>query len=198
MSLGSVLVSHVRSAMIAKLRGLPLPVSHPVLSGLRSGVFVTVEAVVRSGGFERREVRGSLGIVEPFRDLAFDTAKIAAGLVLSIPRFTEFDLRRSVIEVTLVEGLREWDGSLDGFEWGREGVYVVAGQRRLVVLPQTMIERRILGGALLRYIESMVGAPEKMYKFFTRIYYELHPEGEVIERELWKSRVIKQFFEVAR
>jgi AMMECR1 domain-containing protein len=198
MSLGSALVSHVRSAMIAKLRGRPLPVSHPVLSGLRSGVFVTVEAVVRSGGFERREVRGSLGIVEPFRDLAFDTAKIAAGLVSSISRFTEFDLRRSVIEVTLVEGLREWDGSLDGFEWGREGVYVVAGQRRLVVLPQTMIERRILGGALLRYVESMVGSPEKMYRFYTRIYYELHPEGEVIERELWKSRVIKQFFEVAR
>ena len=194
MSLGAVLVSHVRSAMVAKLRGLPLPVSHSVLSGLRSGVFVTVEAVVRSGGFERREVRGSLGIVEPFRDLAFDAAKIAAELVLSIPRFTEFDLRRSVIEVTLVEGLREWDGSLDGFEWGREGVYVVAGQRRLVVLPQTMIERRILGGALLRYVESMVGSPEKMYRFYTRIYYELHPEGEVIERELWRSRVIKQFF----
>jgi AMMECR1 domain-containing protein len=184
--------------MVAKLRGLPLPMSHPALSGLRSGVFVTVEAVVRSGGFERREVRGSLGIVEPFRDLAFDTAKIAAELVMSIPRFTEFDLRRSVIEVTLVEGLREWDGSLDGFEWGREGVYVVAGQRRFVVLPQTMIERRILGDALLRYIESMVGAPEEMYRFYTRIYYELHPEGEVIERELWKSRVIKQFFEVAR
>ncbi len=198
MSLGVVLVSHVRSAMVAKLRGLPLPVSHPVLSGLRSGVFVTVEAVVRSGDFERREVRGSLGIVEPFRDLAFDTAKIAAELVLSIPRFTEFDLRRSVIEVTLVEGLREWDGSLDGFEWGREGVYVVAGQRRLVVLPQTMIERRILGDALLRYVESMVGPPEKMYRFSTRIYYELHPEGEVIERALWRSRVIRQFFEVVR
>lgn len=195
---GAVLISHVRSAMVAKLRGLPIPESHPSLSGVRAGVFVTVEAIVRSGGFERREVRGSLGIVEPFRDLAFDSAKIAAKLVLSIPRFTEFDLRRSVVEVTLVEGLREWDGSLDGFGWGREGVYAVAGQRKLVVLPQTMVERRILGEALLRYVESMVGPPEKLYRFSTRIFYELHPEGEVIERELWRSRVIKQFFEVTR
>jgi Uncharacterized conserved protein len=184
--------------MLAKLRGLSLPESHPLLSGMRAGVFVTIEAIVRSGGFERREVRGSLGIVEPYRDLAFDTAKIAAKLVLSIPRFTEFDLRRSVVEVTLVEGLREWDGGLEGFEWGREGVYAVAGQRRLVVLPQTMIERRILGGALLRYVESMVGPPERLYRFSTRIFYELHPEGEVIERELWKSRVIRQFLEVVR
>ncbi|ABL88283.1 AMMECR1 domain protein [Pyrobaculum islandicum DSM 4184] len=198
MSLGQALVSHVRSAMLAKLRGQPLPESHPLLSGMKSGVFVTVEAIVRSGGFERREVRGSLGVVEPFKDLAYDTAKIAAKLVYAIPRFTEFDLRRSVIEVTLVEELREWDGGLAGFEWGREGVYAVAGQRRVVVLPQTMIERKILGEALLRYIESMAGPPERLYRFSTRIFYELHPEGEVIERELWKSRVIKQFLEVVR
>lgn len=196
--LGHDLVSHVRSAMLNKLRDLPVPESHPVLSQLRAGVFVTVESIVRSGGYERREVRGSLGIVEPFKDLAFDSAKVAAKLALSIPRFTEFDLRRSVIEVTLVEGLREWGGDLGSFEWGREGVYVIAGNKKLVVLPQTMIERRLLGPALLRYIESMVGAPERMYKFATRIFYELRPEGEVIERELWKSRVIRQYLEVVR
>ncbi|ACB39023.1 AMMECR1 domain-containing protein [Pyrobaculum neutrophilum] len=198
MSLGQILVSHVRSAMLAKLRGQPLPEAHPVLSGMRSGVFVTVEAIVRSGGFERREVRGSLGVVEPYRDLAYDTAKIAAKLVYSIPRFTEFDLRRSVVEVTLVGALREWDGELEGFGWGREGVYAVSRRGMAVVLPQTMVERRILGDALHRYVESLVGPPERLYRFDTQIFYELHPEGEVIERELWRSRVIRQFLEVVR
>ena len=197
MSLGQALVSHVRSAMVNKLRGLPVPESHPVLSSMRAGVFVTVEAVVRSGGYERREVRGSLGVVEPFKDLAFDSAKIAARLVYSIPRFTEFDLRRSVVEVTLVEGLEVWGGYLGEIYWGRDGVYAVAGDKRLVVLPQTMIERRLLGDALLRYVESMVG-DAKLYKFSTRIFYELRPEGEVIERELWKSRVITQFLQTVR
>ncbi|MGB9706129.1 MAG: AMMECR1 domain-containing protein [Pyrobaculum sp.] len=198
MSLGTELISHVRAAMVSKLRGLPVPETHPTLSRLRLGVFVTVESIVRSGGYERREVRGSLGVVEPFRDLAHDSARVAAKLAMSIPRFTEFDLRRSVIEVTLVEGLRPWDGGLAGFEWGREGVYAVAGDKKMVVLPQTMIERRLIGGALLRYVESMVGAPAELYRFYTRIFYELRPEGEVIERELWKSRVIRQFSEVVR
>jgi len=125
--------------------------------------------------------------------LGHDVARIVAKLAASIPRFTEFDLRRSVIEVTLVEGLSEWDGDLSNFAWGREGVYVEAGERRFVVLPQTIIERRLFGEALLRYVESMGGAGGKLYKFSTRIFYEVRPEGEVIERELWKSRVIKQF-----
>ncbi|MEM4082020.1 MAG: AMMECR1 domain-containing protein, partial [Pyrobaculum sp.] len=30
------------------------------------------------------------------------------------------------------------------------------------------------------------------------IFYELRPDGEVIERELWKSRVFKQYLEVMR
>ncbi|MEZ0320226.1 MAG: AMMECR1 domain-containing protein [Pyrobaculum sp.] len=197
MSLGQLLVSHVRAAMVNKLRGLPVSDSHPVLSSMRAGVFVTVEALVRSGGFERREVRGSLGTVKPFRDLAYDSAKIAAKLVYSIPRFTEFDLRRSVVEVTLVEGLVEWSGDLSEVNWGRDGVYAVLGEKVLVVLPQTMIERRLLGDALLRYVESMVGGA-KLYKFSTRIFYELRPEGEVIERELWKSRVITQFLQTMR
>ena len=198
MSLGAELIAHARSAMLSRLRGLPVPERHPVLSSMRAGVFVAVESIVRSGGYERREVRGSLGTVEPFQDLAYDLAKISAKLVYSIPRFTEFDLRRSVIEVTLVEGLVGWDGSLDGFRWGVEGVYAVSGSRRFVVLPQTMIERRLIGPPLLRYVESMVGVPDKLYKFKTRIFYELRPEGDVIERELWKSRVIRQYLEVMR
>ncbi len=188
---GSVLISHVRSAMLNKLRGFPLPLENPELSRVRAGVFVTLEALVRSGSLERRELRGSLGVVSPMRDLAHDSAKVAARLVKSIPRFSEFDLRRSVVEVTLVEGLTEWDGSLVGFRWGREGVAAEVGGRQLVVLPQTMVERGILGGALLRYVESQLGPPERLFKFSTRIFYELSPGGEVIERELWKNRLVK-------
>jgi len=191
--LGQLLVSHARLSMVHKLRGLVLPEPPEALVGLKYGVFITVEGIVRSGGYERREVRGSLGTVFPIEDLGHDVARIAAKLAVSIPRFTEFDLRRSVIEVTLVEGLSEWDGDLSNFAWGREGVYVESGERRFVVLPQTVIERRLFGEALLRYVESMGGAGGTLYKFSTRIFYEVRPEGEVIERELWKSRVIKQF-----
>jgi len=148
--LGQLLVSHARLSMLHKLRGLALPELPDALLGLKYGVFVTVEGIVRSGGYERREVRGSLGTVFPMQDLGHDVARIAARLAVSIPRFTEFDLRRSVIEVTLVEGLSEWDGDLSNFAWGREGVYVEAGERRFVVLPQTIIERRLFGEALLR------------------------------------------------
>jgi AMMECR1 domain-containing protein len=196
--IGSILVSHVRTAIVHKLRGLPLPEDHPALSGLRLGVFVTVEAIVRSGGFERREVRGSLGLIEPYRNLAYDSAKVAAKLVFAIPRFTELDLRRSVVEVTLVGPLREWSGDWRDLEWGREGVYAVSGRGAVAVLPQTMIERRILGESLLRYIESTTGPPERLYRFATRVFYELHPGGEVIERELWKCRLVRQLLQAAR
>ncbi|MFN3804142.1 MAG: AMMECR1 domain-containing protein [Pyrobaculum sp.] len=177
--------------MVNKLRGLPVPEEHPDLSHIRAGVFISLEALVRSGSLERRELRGSLGVLTPYRNLAYDSAKIAAKLVTSIPRFNELDLRRSVVEVTLVEGLARWDGSLEGFVWGRDGVYAEAGGRGLVVLPQTMVERHVFGSALLRYVESAVGPPERLFKFSTRIFYEVRPMGEVVERELWKNRLLK-------
>lgn len=186
---GRRLISLVRSSMQRKIRGLPPP-SDDVLLKYRAGVFVTVEFIVRSGGWERREVRGSLGVVEPVKDLAHDASRIAAKLALSIPRFSEMDLRRSIMEVTLVEGLREASlDSLASLKWGVEGVYVPPN---FVVLPQSMLERRLIGEPLARYVASSVGAPEKVYVFGTQIFYELRPEGEVIERELWRSRIIPQ------
>ncbi len=187
---GSRLISHIRSSMQRKIKGLPLKTSDDVLSKYKVGVFVTVEFLVRSNGWERREVRGSLGVVRPVKDLAHDSAKIAGKLVLQIPRFSEMELRRSVIEATLVTDLREAPlDSLSSLKWGVEGVYVPPN---FVVLPQTMIERRLLGEALKRYVMSNVGVPEKLYAFSTQIFYELRPEGQVIERELWRSRVIAQ------
>lgn len=187
---GSKLISHIRASMYRKIRGLPLKLSDESLSRYKVGVFVTVEFLVRSNGTERREVRGSLGVVQPVRDLAHDSAKIAGKLVLAIPRFSEMDLRRSVIEATLIEDLRETSfDALSSLRWGIEGVYVPPV---LVVLPQTMLELRILGEALKRYVASKVGVPEKVYVFSTQIFYELRPEGQVIERELWRSRIISQ------
>ncbi|MEM4964075.1 MAG: AMMECR1 domain-containing protein [Pyrobaculum sp.] len=197
--LGRVLISHIRSAMYNRLRGYGVVEDHPELSNMRSGLFITIETIVRSGGYEKREVRGSLGLVEPVKNLAYDSARIAAKLVSSIPRFTEFDLRRSMVEATLVGELRPWDGSLSEVMWGRDGVLVVSGDRKFVVLPQTMVERRLVGEVLLRYIESMSGGVvDKLYIFSTTIFYELRPDGEVIERELWKSRVFRQYLEVMR
>ena len=187
---GSRLISHVRSSMQSKIRGVPLKTFDEVLSRYRLGVFLTVEFLVRSNGWERREVRGSLGVVQPVKDLAHDSAKIAGKLVFQIPRLSEMELRRAVIEATLVDGLREASlGSLSSLRWGVEGVYVPPN---FVVLPQTMLERRILGDALARYVMSNVGVPEKIYVFTAQIFYELRPEGQVIERELWRSRLIQQ------
>ncbi|MEZ0248799.1 MAG: AMMECR1 domain-containing protein [Thermoproteus sp.] len=187
---GARLISHVRSSMQRKIKGLPLKTSDEVLSNYRLGVFITVEFIVRSNGWERREVRGSLGVVQPVKDLAHDSAKIAGKLVMEIPRFSEMELRRSLIEATLVDGLREASlDSLRGLKWGVEGVYVPPN---FVVLPQTMLERRLLGDALVRYVTSNVGIPERLYLFNTQIFYELRPEGQVIERELWRSRIISQ------
>lgn len=187
---GTRLISHIRSSMQRKIKGLPLNASDEVLSKRKVGVFVTVEFLVRSNGWERREVRGSLGVVQPVKDLAHDSAKIAAKLVLKIPRFSEMELRRSVVEATLVTELREASlDSLSSLKWGVEGVYVPPN---FVVLPQTMIERRLLGEALKRYVMSNAGVPERLYVFSTQVFYELRPEGQVIERELWRSRVIAQ------
>ncbi|MEL9990730.1 MAG: AMMECR1 domain-containing protein [Thermoproteus sp.] len=187
---GARLISHIRSSMQRKIKGVPLKTSDEVLSNYKLGVFITVEFIVRSNGWERREVRGSLGVVQPVKDLAHDSAKIAGKLVLQIPRFSEMELRRSLIEATLVNGLREASlDSLKGLKWGVEGVYVPPN---FVVLPQTMLERRLLGDALVRYVTSSVGIPERLYVFNTQIFYELRPEGQVIERELWRSRIITQ------
>lgn len=187
---GRRLISFIRSSLQRKIRGLPLATSDPVLSKYRAGLFITVEFLVRSGGWERREVRGSLGVVEPVKDLAHDAAKISAKLAATIPRFSEMDLRRSVVEATIIRDVRPARvEELSSLKWGVEGVYVPPN---FVVLPQTMLERKLLGDVLQRYVVSSVGVPDRLYVFSTQIFYELRPEGDVIERELWRSRIISQ------
>ncbi|MFB6491125.1 MAG: AMMECR1 domain-containing protein [Thermoproteus sp. AZ2] len=187
---GRRLISFIRSSLQRKIRGLPLATSDSVLSKYRAGLFITVEYLVRSGGWERREVRGSLGVVEPVKDLAHDAARISAKLAASIPRFSEMDLKRSVVEATIIKDIRPARiEELTSLRWGVEGVYVPPN---FAVLPQTMLERKLLGDVLQRYVVSSVGVPDRLYVFSTQIFYELRPEGDVIERELWRSRIISQ------
>nr|KJR73465.1 MAG: hypothetical protein TU35_05755 [Thermoproteus sp. AZ2] len=187
---GRRLISFIRSSLQRKIRGLPLATSDSVLSKYRAGLFITVEYLVRSGGWERREVRGSLGVVEPVKDLAHDAARISAKLAASIPRFSEMDLKRSVVEATIIKDIRPARiEELPSLRWGVEGVYVPPN---FAVLPQTMLERKLLGDVLQRYVVSSVGVPDRLYVFSTQIFYELRPEGDVIERELWRSRIISQ------
>lgn len=187
---GEVLVRVARSAVRARFDGGTFSLNRDLLRDRKFGVFVTIERIIVSGNRKRREVRGSRGTVRPIRDVIHDVALAATHAAFKderAGRFVPAELGKVVFEVTLVSPTRpvSLDELPSVFVPGYHGV--LAGSE--VLLPQTVVEHRLVGRSLVARLCSG-GCPEHVELFETQIFYELYPEGTVIERELWKCRDI--------
>ena len=189
---GEFLVHVARTAVRSKFEGVRLSLDRDHLRERRFGVFVTIERIIVSGNRRRREVRGSRGTVRPIRDVIHDVALAATHAAFKderAGRFVPAELGKVVFEVTVISPtVQVRIGELPRVMVpGYHGV--LAGSE--VVLPQTVVEHRLVGDSLLSHI-CAGGCPEHVEIFETQIFYELQPGGPVIERELWRCRDVQR------
>jgi AmmeMemoRadiSam system protein A len=93
--------------------------------------------------YERGQLRGCIGTLEPIASLAESTREMAKGAALRDPRFrpvTPDELPEIHLSVSVLSEPRPLS-SPDDFQLGRDGLIVSRGQRRGVLLPQVAAER---------------------------------------------------------
>jgi hypothetical protein len=178
----------------------PPPETPPKLAE-RSGVFVTIEKIVRdAAGVPRRVLRGCIGFPEPVMPLAEATIEAAIAAATEDPRFEPLapgELKSVVFEVSVLSPPQPVEYSkpeelLEKVKVGKHGVIVEKGLLRGLLLPQVPVEYE---WGVEEYLENAcikAGLPPdawrtaklKVYTFEARVFAEVYPEGEVVERLL--------------
>lgn len=188
---GALLIRLARYAIETELRrsAFSMPSWIPKrLNEVKHGVFVSIERIIHRGGALVRELRGSRGSPRPIKGVAHDVALAAAYAAFRDERWarlTEAEFKRCVVEVTVVSDLFKAE-RLDDLVLGYHGLY---SPPSFVLLPQAMIEKGLDSWDKVRDCACSRADCSKLYAFETQVFYELHPGGTVIERELYKSRV---------
>ncbi len=186
------------------------PIRDKVLN-MRFPVFVTIEKIVTSeGGVSRRVIRGSMGIPVGKLDLA-------RGLMLAAKYAAFRDPRRSclqpnewpncIVEITILSDPMPVppEKLVEKFVIGYHAVSLYRSGELIVILPQLQVEileklvtekkrQRISMSEYLSTLLSTYGAAsniDRVYLHETQIFYELFPEGEVIERKPYLNRYIR-------
>jgi len=93
---------------------------------------------------ENGEIRGCIGTLEPFESLADNLRRNAENAAFSDPAFPPLEadeLAFTTIEVSLLASPRRLS-SPEEADLEREGLLIVAGNRRAVFLPQVVREQR--------------------------------------------------------
>jgi len=191
---GSLLVKLARHAIELELRRSPFSMPDWIPQRLREakyGVFVSIERIIHRGGALVRELRGSRGSPRPIKGVAHDVALAAVFAAFRDERWarmTDAEFKRCVVEITLVSELFKPE-KLSDLVLGHHGIYCPPN---FVLLPQAMVEKDLTSWDKVEgYVRSHADC-SKLYAFDTQIFYELHPGGSVIERELYKSRVFRR------
>lgn len=206
---GTLLIHYARLAVDRYLsRGVYIMIPQGLPSKLyeKRGVFVSIEKIVSErGGVKRRVLRGRRGIVDPILPLIEATIRSAIEVAVRDYRYPPLnvgELNNVVFEVTVLSkpellDVRDVQKCLSELRLGLDGVVLeVGGRYRSVVLPQTAVEEDWDKSEILQQVCLRAGLPMnawmnsnvKIYKFKTQIFYELHPNGEVIERALYIGR----------
>jgi len=182
------------------VRVAPPPETPPRLAE-RAGVFVTIEKIVRdAAGVPRRVLRGCIGFPEPVMPLAEATIEAAIAAATEDPRFeplTPGELGSVVFEVSVLSPPQPVEYSkpeelLGKVKVGKHGVIVEKGFLRGLLLPQVPVEYEWSAEEFLENACIKAGLPPdawrttrlKVYTFEARIFAEVYPEGEVVERVL--------------
>ena len=201
---GEFLVRNARNAVkeyLLSFRKVGVPADTPERLREKAGVFVTIEKIQRDfTGMPRRVLRGCIGFPEPVMPLIEATIEAAIAAATEDPRFEPMlpeELRSVVFEVSVLTPpkILEYENPeelVEKVKVGRDGIIVERGLLRGLLLPQVPIEynwgvEEYLSNACIK-----AGLPPdawrtsriKVYTFRARIFAEVYPEGDVIERIL--------------
>jgi uncharacterized protein len=155
----SAMLSLARSAIVAALenRPLQLPQPEPRCLSLRRGVFVTVHVT--------KKLRGCIGVIEGREPLSASIPHCAQGAALHDPRFSSLranELGELQIEISVLSELHAI--AADQVEIGKHGLFVVAGDRRGLLLPQVAVEHRLSREQFLEETCRKAGLPRDAWR----------------------------------
>jgi uncharacterized protein len=135
------------------------PLSQP------GGVFVTL--------YNRRELRGCLGLISSDEPLATSVAQMAGRSATEDPRFlpvAEEELDDLTIEISVLSPLSEIS-TIEEIQVGTHGIFLTAGMHRGLLLPQVAVNNH---WDRIRFLEETcgkAGLPKDQWKHAeTRIY----------------------------
>ncbi len=201
---GELLVKLARRAVekyVTEYVRISPPSEIPPKLAERAGVFVTIEKIVRdAAGIPRRVLRGCIGFPEPVMPLAEATIEAAIAAATEDPRFEPLapgELKSVIFEVSVLSPLQPVEYSrpeelLEKVKVGKHGILVEKGLLRGLLLPQVPVEygwstEEFLENACIKAglpLDAWRTAKLRVYTFEARIFAEVYPEGEVVERVL--------------
>jgi uncharacterized protein (TIGR00296 family) len=166
----------------------------PEIFNQKSGVFVTINT------FPKRNLRGCIGYPEPIFPLIEALHKASRSAAMEDPRFPsvrEEELDKVVIEASLLTppeiiNVKKPKHYAKEVEIGRDGLIVEKGFRRGLLLPQVPVEWKWKVDEFLSHTCMKAGLlPDcwleegvKIYKFSARIFSEIEPRGDIVEKKL--------------
>ncbi|NPB00247.1 MAG: AMMECR1 domain-containing protein [Crenarchaeota archaeon] len=176
------------------------------------GVFVTIEKIVSSSmdGVYKRVVRGSVGALPSDEYTTLELLKLTApGAALKDPRRTPLhknELGSCVIEVMFVDLGREvsTDEIYSMFIPGYHIIVVEVENCKKVIMPhdvilvaESLLVERDHGLSMEELIDALFSrydVPRRVNARLcaTQIFYEVMPDGEVIERKLYLNKVFRK------
>lgn len=196
---GAYLVRVARKSVEHYLKeGSLMPTPGGVSSNLRKlgAAFVTIESF---HGYDRRELRGCIGYVEPVKPLVETVIEVAVEAAFNDPRFpplSKDELSRVTFEVSVLSGKeplpRDPKGRLRAVVVGKHGLVVEKGPFKGLLLPQVPVEygwdvETFLGEACVKaglLMDCWVDPSTAIYKYEARVFREVRPGGDVEERDL--------------
>lgn len=199
---GEFLVKLARSAVkeyLTEFSKVEPSVDTPSRLREKAGVFVTIEKIARDiTGVPRRMLRGCIGFPEPVMPLAEATVEAAIAAATEDPRFEPMRLEElgsvvfevSVLSVPSLVSYSKPEELLEKVKVGRDGIVVERGILRGLLLPQVPVEYDWSAEEYLDNACIKAGLPPdawrsgklKVYTFTARVFAEVYPEGEVVER----------------
>jgi hypothetical protein len=160
----------------------------------KGGVFVTLET------YPGHELRGCIGYPEPIMPLIEATIKSGISAATRDPRFskvTREEMDNIIVEVSIltiperirVERARDY---LKEIIVGEHGVIIEQGFYKGLLLPQVPVDEDWDAEQFLSYTCMKAGLPPdcwydentKVYRFSGKVFTEIKPRGEVIEKKL--------------
>ncbi len=200
---GEKLVRLARTAVSSHLEGSkaadPSDVL-PIAFKERARVFVTILTVLPAGKESMRELRGCIGYLDAKIPLGKATTSAAINAAVADPRFPPMErgeLANVIFEVNVLgEPLRlkgskhiEYPKSIN---IGMDGLIVVSGEDRGILLPEVPIEwgwtpEEFLTQCSLKaglHPDAWLDSDTKVYRFQSDIFREVEPLGRVERVEL--------------
>ena len=178
-------------------------------------VFISLEKIIQEGSSTKRVLRGSMGIPKPVVNLLNAVRYAAYYAAFCDPRRGPLrinELKNCVLELTILFEPRQLklEEAVSMFMPGYHTLIIeMSAGDTIVILPHTQVElaeklqREGLTGLskkdfvekLLEYKSINVREIASVYLYNTQIFYELYPQSIIIERKLYKNRVLKMLQE---